>query len=363
MHNKKFIFIVFITSLLMMIFVGVVNFVVDPGYVYLKKYYNTKTDEYVKKIFMSKQGLVSEGWNERVVKTAMAKYAGDFDCILLGSSHIMQVSSVRKTGDIQKVCTKLLNLGVSGGSFEDMAVFTNIILENKEKPKQVFLDIDPWTLKFGMDKRYQINQLYYDSLIKKLDDKTQKFNHFDYQISLIKNLFNLKYFFRSLKELNTIFKEPQIELPKNNFTYNNGYLKALTLPDGSHLYATKWMNEQKVQIKQLPLGGGDYKINGKDYDEKVVEYLIKIIKLYKVHDIKVSFIMTPYHPNVFKVKSKTVKHIEEVDKIVTKISKVYGISVYGSFFPEKLGCKDDEFLDFMHPTTQCLDKIQFGKIK
>ena len=142
MNSKKWIKIFLIFSVLGVGFAGAVNFVVDPGYIYLKKNFNNNVDEYAKKLFTSEKGLIATGWNERVVKSAMAKYAGNFDCVILGSSHIIQISQVRHTGNIQQVCPKLLNLGVSGASLEDLIVFTDIIFENDSKHSSHKFPID-----------------------------------------------------------------------------------------------------------------------------------------------------------------------------------------------------------------------------
>lgn len=139
----------------MMAIVAGVNFVVDPGEIYLKKIIaGFKAKEFADKLFLSRNGIIQTGWNERLVKTTLAKSAVDFDCIVIGSSHILQMSSVRNTGRIRNSCKKLLNLGVSGGSLEDISVFSYLILENNRLPKTVFIAIDPWTLKFEMDSRY-----------------------------------------------------------------------------------------------------------------------------------------------------------------------------------------------------------------
>ena len=118
-----------IQTLLLFIFfmltIAGVNFVVDPGEIYLKKILaDIKAKEFSDKLFLSERGVIQSGWNERLVKTTLAKSAGNFDCIVMGSSHVMQISEVRNTGNIKDNCNTLLNLGVSGGSLEDLSVFS-----------------------------------------------------------------------------------------------------------------------------------------------------------------------------------------------------------------------------------------------
>lgn len=362
MSNKKFIVLVFLVFICFVGIIGGINFSVDPGSVYAKKYSQNNAKAYAEKLFLSKNGLIANGWNERIVKSSLAKYSANFDCIVLGSSHIMQISQIRKVGNIQNVCPTLLNLGVSGGSIEDLTVFTSIILNNQQKPKKIFIGIDPWTFKFGMDERYKINQHYFDQLDASITKKKKDWTRADYELLLIKNLFNLQYFAKSLLEIkqgSSVVTHLPMQEPNTTFSYDNGYTEPVTLPDGSHVYESEWILKQKTT--PIPIGSGDYKISGKAYTPEAVEYFKKIVQLYHNYNIEVNFLITPYHHNVFRVQSKAVEHMALVENLVDVLSKELSCPVFGSFYPHKMNCMDNEFYDFMHPTTECLDKIKFER--
>lgn len=361
MSSKKFIGFVFSCFLLVVGFVGVVNYYVDPGFIYSKNESEVSPDYYAKKLQVSKNGLIAEGWNERDIKLSLAKFSGNYDCIVMGSSHIMQISGLRNTGNITAICPKILNLGVSGGSLEDLFVFSNIILNQENKPKQIFIDISPWLFKHNMDERWQINKKHYDELVSKLNNSTEsKDENLDYQIELFKNLFNLEYFITSLKNYQNLFDKSKIEEPSDNFSYENGYIKAVTLQDGSHLYDSNFISKSKKDILNIENGGGDYKISGNIYDKDASQLFEKLIIFYQKNDIQVNFIITPYHPKVFKNgETKPVQHMREIENLAKLLANKYSINLYGSFFPEHIGCKKNEFLDFMHPSNECLDKIKF----
>lgn len=363
MKSKKWIQRFLVFSVLSIAFIGGVNYVVDPGFVYSKKNSGVSPDEYTKKLQVSKNGLIAEGWNERDIKLSLAKFSGNYDCIVMGSSHIMQISGVLNTGNITAICPKLLNLGVSGGSLEDLYVFSNVILNNKNKPKQVFIEISPWLFKYNMDERWQMNKKHYDELVSKLNNSTEsKDENLDYQIELFKNLFNLEYFITSLKNYQNLFNKSKIEEPSDNFSYENGYIKALTLQDGSHLYDSNFITKSKKDILSIKNGGGDYKISGNIYNKDALKLFEKLIVFYQKNDIEVNFIITPYHPNVFKNgETKPVQHMREIENLAKILANKYNIKLYGSFFPENTGCKENEFLDFMHATSDCLNRIKFNK--
>ncbi|MGE0739009.1 hypothetical protein [Sulfurimonas sp.] len=362
MSSKKFIAFVGVFAFLIVGFVGGVNYVVDPGYIYFKKKSNISPDEYAEELISSESGLIADGWNERAIKTSLAKFSGNYDCIVMGSSHIMQISGIRNTGNILDTCPKVLNLGVSGGSFEDLFVFSNIIFSNNKKPKTIFIDVSPWLFKFNMDTRYKMNMKHYNEFLIRINDDKISNTTNDYELNLFKNLFNLEYFITSLKNLKSITDKSKIEKPINKFTFENGYIQPLKLQDGSHLYASNFIEKSKNDIENIKNGGGDYKIENNIYEKYALELFEKLIQYYQKNNIKVNFIITPYHPSVFKDgEIKPVAHMKEVENMAKEIASKYNINLYGSFFPENIGCKENEFFDFMHATTECLNKIEFNK--
>ncbi len=361
-------FILFLISLII-----TVNFVVDPGGVYLKRILaGFKADEYVRLLLKSKIGLKQQGWNERLIKTELAKHSTGIDCVIIGSSHVMQISTIRNTGGIQNQCSELLNLGVSGGSIEDLAIFSNIIMHNKEMPKKVFIGIDPWTLKYNMDDRYGENKTYLDGMkndIKKYKDNSTTIHvfNFKYYEQLAANLVNKEYFLASMKSLFKSDKaidliQKQIIEPDKQLDYANGYEYAITLPDGSHLYDHDFIDKATKNIKFIKIDDANYKISGDAYESNAVEFLSDIIDTYAKSNIEVCLILTPYHPDIWKYKdSKVVKHMEIVEELVKKLANYKHLKLYGSFNPNNIGCTPDEFYDFMHPKNECLSRIDFSR--
>jgi hypothetical protein len=340
MKSTKWIKIFFGLSLLGILFVGGVNYVIDPGFVYYKKESEISSDEYAKNLQLSKNGLVAEGWNERAIKLSLAKFSGEYDCVVMGSSHVMQISGLRNTGNISTICSKLLNLGVSGGSLEDLFIFSSVIFSNKKNPKQVFIDISPWLFKYNMDERWQKNKEYYDEFISILNNTLMSESediNLHYKIELFQNLFNLEYFITSLKSYDNLSDKSIIEEPLHKFSFEDGYIKAITLQDGSHLYDSNFINKAKKNILNLKNGGGGYKINGDVYSKDALKLFERLISFYQKNNIQVNFIITPYHPAVFKSgDTQPVHHMKEVENIAKQLANKYNINLYGSFFSRKI---------------------------
>lgn len=365
---KKYVNYSILTLLFIVFFISLLNTIVDPGKIYFRKLMNDYyTDKYVSTLENEKTGLVQEKWNERSVKIALANNFNNINCIVMGSSHVMQISSIRNTGNVKNQCRNLINLAVSGGALEDLFIFSYIVLNKKTLPKKVFIGIDPWTLKFNMDSRYLANKEYYILMLKYL--KIKNTVNISYESKIIKNLINKEYFLSSLDLIfdkeKTIFDFSKIEKVREKFDFEKGYKRAITLADGSHVYKNSWIEKQKENIKKLPYGGGDYKISKNPYDELAVDNFISLLQVYQSLGIEVNLLMTPYHPNVFKKgKTKVVRYMNIIEEKVYELSAKYGFNIYGSFSPNKLNCKENEFYDFMHAKTNCLNKINLsGDIK
>ena len=152
MTSKSFIknFLLFVIFVL--ITIALTNFLIDPGNIYPKYYSqdNRVTPEvFVKKLIESKYGLLmpEHTWNERDIKKALAEYPINYDCAIVGSSHLQPISSIRQNKSLVSICPSMKNLYVSGGTLEDYLAMSNIILKNKDfLPKTIVFGIDPWSL-------------------------------------------------------------------------------------------------------------------------------------------------------------------------------------------------------------------------
>lgn len=356
MNAKRWVRTKILLVFLFLLIIGCFNYVVDPTGIYSSRIYYEPVTE---KLFSSKYGLVLPGVNERHLKFGLAlSDLSNFGCVILGSSHVMQISSVRNTGGIESKCGRLLNLGVSGGSIEDVAIFSYRIIHNKNKPKSVLIGVDPWTLKFGMDFRYKVYKIYFEEM-QKLLEFNLKSSSSSYFYDLAKNLINKEYFIKSLIFLN-VDKSVGVSYPHSSFTYENGYIENVYLPDGSLLYSNDFIENAKKSISKK--GQYSYKLSEDAYHRSAVSFFTQIIELLRKNNIEVELIMTPYAPKVFREgETKVVSYLKVVDRVVRDFSLRNNVNVYGSFFPSVMGCENHEFFDYMHPINECLNRIDFSQ--
>ncbi len=342
-----------------------INFIVDPANIYREG--RVTPTSYTEALLDSKHGLYfKEGmFDERLLAKAVASKSYNADCIVIGSSRVMQISSERKSKALQDDCASILNLGVSGGGIEDQFTLTYLTLQKRQngRPHKIILGIDPWEFAFRKDDRWSAYQSYY--LVAKAEilntgkisvadlaniDNTNK--------KKLANLINLEYTTRSVKTIVRDFVSgvPAIEeAPELDLSVGGNY--PIRLRDNSTVYSAKYISE--AMAGHIPLGGSIYKTDGILNEPEAINSYRNLLLWIRSKGVEPILLMTPYHENVLKAsKSSNAIALSATEPIILNLAHELGVKVIGAYNPKTFGCLSDEFYDFMHPTTKCLDKLQ-----
>jgi len=348
------------TTLLLLVVVAVLNFSMDPAGIYREGGFNP--NEYTARLIKSKEGLfIPEDYmEERAVVKALAKYAKGTDCVVIGSSHVMQLSSKRNAKFAPYICQSILNLGVSGASIEDHLVLSYLTIKDGA-PKKIVLGIDPWTFAFGKDQRwssYRDDYLNASSNILGIQDENYSpFSNYP-GVSKLKNLINMDYTTRSIKSLIKRIKHGvPVIADIDDLDPAIGGLHEARLNDGSHVYSSKFIENSKKA--DIPLGGVVYKTEGVLNQKEAIQVYRSLLLYITRQGVTPIFVLTPYHENVWKsADSANVKAMRSTEHIVRSLAAELNLSVIGSYMPQVDGCLSIEFYDFMHPTADCTARLK-----
>ena len=325
------------------------NWSIDPAGLFHQSLFG---QQYAKALIESEHGLLQpDSVDEREFKSELAKYAANYDCVVIGSSHVMQIGSERKHRSFPE-CKNLLNLGVSGAAIEDHITLTRLALSSG-KPRKLILGIDPWTFAYGKDERWKVR--FADSYIAAQSviegtppQEAASSNRWS-------SLVSAEYTARSI---GLIFKgalKPKIELAQS-VDEDEGGKFPIVLQDGSTVYSSEYIASAKAA--KVPIGGTDYKTTGVVNDLRAVAAYRGLIKWVKSQGVQPVLLMTPYHQNVWLLDaSPNVKAMIPTEKIVREIGLDLAVPVVGSYRPDVVNCASDAFYDFMHPTASCLAKM------
>ncbi|AYQ30035.1 hypothetical protein DT070_19645 [Polaromonas sp. SP1] len=336
------------TAASMVAIAAALNWTIDPAGLYRP---TTFGQQYAKALIQSEHGLIQpDSMDEREYKSELAKFAANYDCVVIGSSHVMQIGSERKHRSFPS-CKSILNLGVSGAAIEDHITLTWLALSSG-KPRKLIFGIDPWTFAYEKDERWKVR--FADSYLaaqSAIGDSPQEAASSNRWSSLV----SAEYTSRSIGLLSKGTLKPKIELAQN-VDEDVGGKFPIILQDGSNVYSSEYITS--TMAAKVPIGGTPYKTTGVVNDFRAVTAFIALLKWVKSQGVQPVLLMTPYHQNVWLVEaSPNVKAMIPTEKIVREIGLDLGVAVIGSYRPDVVNCRSGEFYDFMHATASCLAKM------
>lgn len=354
MTHKQYLFSLTALILISLCCVATVSYTVDPGRIYHPP---RKLPEFVEKLRASEYGLTRplNIWNRRDIKSELARNTGRIDCAVIGSSHVMQISSARKNKSLKEACADILNLGVPGAAIEDYLALSYILLDRASLPKVIVFGIDPWSLDFEREHRWVRYKESYQKMRGLLEKKYVYGSGLTSAKEKVINLINPDYFKYSLASRKNM--NPDI-VELKSFNHLIGTFDDVMLRDGSIVYSEKFINTHTPD--KIPVGGTIYKIvDGVQYSDDAIRLFSFLVKFIEGRGVPVVFLLTPYHHNVWKDrKSKTRAALISVEKRLRSLGKELGVNVIGSYDPIRIGCDESEFFDFMHAKDTCLVKIK-----
>jgi hypothetical protein len=341
------------SAALVLLLVVMLNWRIDPAGIFGQVEVNRQYAIALPKALQnSEYGIVIPNTVEdRVYKMEMARSTLPHDCVLIGSSHVMQMGSSQKHRSLPG-CKNILNLGVSGATLEDHITLAWLSVRS-QMPRKIFLGVDPWTLAYGKGELWQIR--YPDIYRQARSDIGSKPMSVPVFSSRWLNLIGFEYTFISLENWwNKTQTAGMVEAPL--IDDDSGWIHLITLKDGS--FVPSAVSISTASKSPVPIGGQPYKVSAPLNEiDAIADYRL-LIKWIQSQGVQPVLLMTPYHPNVWEsAMSKNVLAMTATEKIVRDMAKDLNISAIGSYRPTDIGCTDDEFFDFMHPKPSCLAKI------
>jgi hypothetical protein len=354
----RYLRVLLATTALILAAVVMLNAAVDPGAIVHRD--EGGATRYADALIASKYGLWwPEGsYDDRGIKRGLARDAGRFDCVVIGSSHAMQVSGLAHPPALSGTCASILNLAVSGAGLEDQLTLAYLALSDG-KPAKMILAVDPWDLAYGKDPRWSYYESDYRQARRVILGRTGD-ESLPPLASGIADLVSLDYTLRSLGELADRFAggaRVRTIVPAPRVDENVGGREPVLLPDGSLIYSASYLADKRS--RPIPLGGIPYKIDGPlDQPDAIADYrtLLRWIRRQGVEPI---LLLTPYQQNVLKASDwPTARALRAIEPLVRDLARRERVRVIGSFDPAVAGCPSGEFLDFMHATTACLARLR-----
>lgn len=355
-----------LTAIAALVVVAGLNITMDPARIYHGD--DGGADRYARDLLKSPIGLylpVKEP-NERMIARALLEHAPKVECAVIGSSHVMQISSARRPAALADICSSILNVGVNGASIEDHVVLAYYVWKSGIARKIVF-GVDPWTFAFNKDERWILYAEDFEAAKTAIYNAGRTRTWHDYlelgvtelyQLARFRNLINMEYTIRSLTALKLdLSSTGPVAGEAFGLDPAVGGPALARLKDGSHVYSAKFIADARKAA--VPVGGQAYKTGEPLNQAAAIGLYRDMLAWLRANGIEPVLLLTPYHQNVWKdPDSPNVVVMRQTEPIVREIAAAMKIRLYGSYDPEQLGCPGTEFYDFMHPDAECLARIR-----
>ncbi len=381
MQDRLYLYLLVFGTIIVLTAVSLVSYTQDPDNVYHlpNNQKNGYEKKYATELLSSDFGLLLDGsLNYRDIKTEVAKLSNNVDCVVMGSSPSLQVSSFNSQRSFSNECGSIINLSAPGTSIEDYYAFSWLLLQNQDYPKKIIFTLPEWIFNPTVTTYWFRNQQYQKLMMKEVSPEVQgKEAGGKLFLKSVINLINPEYFIKSIEKIKDI-KNSQFIMQSNNFDYTIGSKYPVLLPDASLVYSKDYIdrkNNEAVLIpaeikwnvggqnpnkkrKTLTVGRNSINISGHYYSDDVVKTFTNLIEYLQSKKIAISFLITPVHPNIIKSPRSTIMlAINDINPIIDKLASKYKIKIFGSFDPYNAKCNINEFYDSHHVKTSCLSKI------
>lgn len=354
--KHSFLSVFFCSSFLGLVLIAACNFILDGDAIYVKRFlyarnmtaFSSPSDFAVTDIEI----------DERLLKRQMLSILAEQqrpDCVVIGSSRAMLVSSIYKTAP--PLCHNLINLAAAGAGVEDALLMAYYLaqLPQRSWPKILYIDLSHWSFHWGAEESWKILKRDYPQAYSFFMDGDAGYNKFD--LSIWANLLSLDYFIYSLQkffEKNFRLEYVPYQIIRNYFSPQDGPKNSAIIRDGSRVYSAEQRREHK---KPVITGTEEYKIFEEDPDPSAIDAYIRIANYYTKYGTEVFFFAMPYHSALLAEGAPMANMLKSAESALSEIRSQSLVNVIGSFVIEDTQCSDHQMMDFMHPDDECVRKI------
>lgn len=354
--EKRFLYIFAMLTLLGVTFVAAANFWMDADGLYAKRFFMKQAEAFASPDDFAVTRLRID---ERLLKQQMLGTISRRqkpDCIVIGSSRSMLISSVFKTAP--RGCARLINLAVSGGAAEDVVTFAHDVaqLPAAQRPKSIYIDLSHWSFRWGAEVSWQIRRADFFRARDYFTGTSMGVSVLP-DMSIWLNLISFEYLTRSLQSFyyeGLGLDRPPFETVRRSFTLNNAPEESSILYDGSRVYSA---DQRAAHHHPVIKGTEVYKSSTEQPDPSVVAMYERIAGYFKDQGIEVYFFAMPYHSSLTRDGAPMSADIRRAQDVVAAWEAKGTPRVMGSFLMAQTPCQDSQMMDFMHPDAACVARI------
>ena len=333
---KTFAIKILSIGLLILSLLITVNLIVDPAKLFNRNHYNkiinildNNNNTYLTNIMNFDERLLNKMFVEKLNKR--------YDILVMGSSRTKLIRDEYFSN------SELFNTSVSGASLEDLIAIYQLYKKHNILPDSIYIGIDPWIFNVNnnQERWKTLKKEYYSFLNEPLQNNTSQ--------NRLLQLISPSYFQESLILL---FKSGFKLAPTST---EKKYNKLNTiLNDGSLVYSKEYreVSSEEINKKAIRFVSGDiYSIvDFNQISSTHINLFKKLIYDMQEQNIKIKFLLVPYHPIVFNEISNNnkYKNVLLTEIFIREFASENSITITGSLDPKRINFDNSFFYDGMH---------------
>lgn len=328
--------------------IGGTNFIIDPDYSLRKDYIPSLAESLSKGNMLSgpvniNSRLLKKQWIENLPYCPQV--------LILGSSRTLSLSQKMFPGKT------FFNASVTNSTFQDMLAFLNCI-EKKKKglPQTVIICVDQWL--FGdtfKEDRWQLNREDAIQMANKINGiPMEQFPpKWDFEKKWLKELFSVRYFFRSVTYRKRIEKfQIRETIDKNAMIF---------LPDGSRILP---INATNIGEDELHNRVRNYYLSSKDEQFSEIipqkrQLFESIISYLRANACQIVLYLPPFQPEMIKwlKQSNKTSGVFKVNDFIFDFAEAQNLQLIGNTDPYVINLAPTDFYDAVHLKPEALTQV------
>ncbi len=325
-----------------------INYTVDPAGIYHGEQFARDA------VNLLLQGVPISNYDQleshtRTINEALIMGSPRFDTVVIGSSRSMLINA-----EVAGFSGTFLNMGVVGGSYQDMYGSFYLCAREGKVPSTAVLCVDPWMLNYNETDTRSIPEWYY-SFIK-------YYLQFDIEYAAepatgkFEALLDPAYFQGAIAYM----KRDTSDEAKPEAVQGSIYSQSTTvkMPDGTVIYdegfRRRTQEEIDHEVSLLAMSLPYTALRLLDYEgpsEQAKEEFEAFIAYMQACGVRVVLVLPPYHPIAYTemaAQADVLPGLFATEEYLTAFAKTNGIELYGSYNPETPGLDNTMFYDTLH---------------
>ncbi len=348
--------------------VGLINYCVDPANIY---HAGQLEDEIGRHLARGRNVIIHKaGVDDRLLQKSLALHLEEApDCVVFGSSRSMQITAAAVGTEHSR---SFLNASVSSASLEDHVALDHILRKrHAQRPRLVIVGADPWIFtRNHLHRRWKSVQADFTSGVNKLrlSDGTRKYFGGEMHkatffikkrdlaagVSRITNLFSPTYLQASLRQLHggsdSLYVLSDHVGPTEKMIWEASGSRLYPAGTGGDSREVESLARRRAEITRSFSGDGQDALDP-DY-QQMFEALVD---QFQQDGSAVVLWLAPYHPlTVKKMRPDVVATLEKTEAYLQDVSRQRGLTVIGSYHPERCSFGRQDFYDGIHPKREAV---------